>query len=282
MQTLARAGPAALGLLADSRFALPPHLELIDEQVVEAVWRAGKRARPEILLISAPPRHGKSTLVSEYLPAWFLGTFPERRVILTSYEADFAASWGAKTRGLLEAHGRSLYGIRVDERSRSAARWDLARKQGGVITPGVGGPITGRGAHLLVIDDPIKNAEQSQSPTIRAKQWDWWLSTARTRLEPGAVVVVVMTRWHQGDLGGKLLQASQEGGDPVREIRFPALAEPAPLIRGTVFETRSSGGGTWRVPGNSCRARRVARLICDSAVWRVLRGRWGSSDAYGF
>ncbi|MGH2964752.1 MAG: phage terminase large subunit [Solirubrobacterales bacterium] len=226
LQTLARAGPAALGILTDSRFALPPHLALIDEQVVEAVWRAGKRPRPEILLISAPPRHGKSTIVSEYLPAWFLGTFPERRVILTSYEADFAASWGAKTRGLLEAHGRSLYGIRVDERSRSASRWDLAGKQGGMITAGVGGPITGRGAHLLVIDDPIKNAEQSQSPTIRAKQWDWWLSTARTRLEPGGVVVVVMTRWHQGDLGGKLLQASAEGGDPVTEVRLPALAEP--------------------------------------------------------
>jgi predicted phage terminase large subunit-like protein len=200
---------------------------LIDAELVEAVWRAKMRARerPEILLVSAPPRHGKSTLVSQYLPAWYLGSFPERRVILASYEADFAASWGAKTRSLLEEHGPRLYRVAVDERSHAASRWDLARHRGGMVTAGVGGPITGRGAHLLVIDDPVKNAEQAASATIRDKQWEWWLSTARTRLEPGAVVVCVMTRWHEADLGGRLLADSRQGGDPVREIRLPALAE---------------------------------------------------------
>jgi phage terminase large subunit-like protein len=227
-QALARCGPAALGILTDRRFQLRPHLELIDEAVVEAIWRAQERDRdrPEIVLITTPPRHGKSTLVSQYLPAWYLGSYPERRVILTSYEADFAATWGAKTRGLLEEHGPALYRVAVDERSRSASRWDLHRRAGGMVTAGVGGPITGRGAHLLVIDDPLKNAEQAASATIREKQWEWWLSTARTRLEPGAVVVCVMTRWHEADLAGRLLQASREGGDPVMEIRLPALAEP--------------------------------------------------------
>jgi predicted phage terminase large subunit-like protein len=226
-QALARTGPAALAILTERRLELPPHLALVDETVVEAIWRAqaADRDRPEIVLVSAPPRHGKSTLVSEYLPAWFLGSFPERRVILASYEADFAATWGAKTRGLLEEHGPALYRIGVDERSRSASRWDIERRAGGMVTAGVGGPITGRGAHLLVIDDPIKNAEQAHSPTIRDKQWDWWLSTARSRLEPGAVVVCVMTRWHEADLAGRLLLDSREGGDPVREIRLPALAE---------------------------------------------------------
>jgi predicted phage terminase large subunit-like protein len=240
-QALARTGPAALAILANRRLHLPAHLALIDEAVVEAIWRAqdAERERPEIILVSAPPRHGKSTLVSEYLPAWFLGAFPERRVILTSYEADFAAGWGAKTRTLLEEHGPDLYRVRVDERSRSASRWDLHRRPGGMVTAGVGGPITGRGAHLLVIDDPIKNAEQAASPTIREKQWDWWLSTARTRLEPGAVVVVVMTRWHEADLAGKLLLASSEGGDPVTEIRLPALAERGDPLR------RDPGEALW-------------------------------------
>jgi len=240
-QALALSGPAALAILTDRRFALAPHLELIDEAVVEAILRAQERDRdrPEIVLITAPPRHGKSTLVSEYLPAWFLGSFPERRVILTSYEADFAATWGAKTRGLLEEHGPSLYGIAVDERSRSASRWDLHRRSGGMVTAGVGGPITGRGAHLLVIDDPIKNAAEAGSVTIREKQWEWWLSTARTRLEPGAVVVVVMTRWHEADLGGRLLLASREGGDPVTEIRLPALAERGDPLR------REEGEALW-------------------------------------
>ena len=91
-------------------------------------------------------------------------------------------------------------------------------------TAGVGGSITGRGAHLLVIDDPLKNAEEAMSEMIREKQWEWWLSTTRSRLEPGAVVVVLMTRWHQADLGGRLLQAAADGGDPVRQLRLPALA----------------------------------------------------------
>jgi predicted phage terminase large subunit-like protein len=227
LQALAKTGPTALATLVDRRFRLPRHLRLIDEEIVEAVWhaRGRHRDRPEIIVVSAPPRHGKSTVTSLYYPAWFLGTFPECRVILASYEADFAATWGQKTRQLLEDHGPSLYGVRVDDSSRAASRWDLHRQPGGMVTAGVGGPITGRGAHLLVIDDPLKNAEQASSPTIREKQWEWWLSTARTRLEPGAVVVVVMTRWHEADLAGRLLMASRDGGDPVTEVRLPALAE---------------------------------------------------------
>ncbi len=220
-------GPTYLATLVDRRFQLARHLELLDEALVEAVWRASERRRdrPEIISVAAPPRHGKSTITSYYLPAWYLGTFPERRVILASYEADFAATWGQKTKQLLENHGPSLYGVRVDDSSRAASRWDLHRTAGGMVAAGVGGPITGRGAHLLIIDDPLKNAEQASSPTIREKQWEWWLSTARTRLEPGAVVVVVMTRWHEADLAGRLYQASRDGGDPVTEIRLPALAE---------------------------------------------------------
>jgi predicted phage terminase large subunit-like protein len=261
LQPLAKAGPTALATLIDHRFRLPDHLALIDETIVEAIWgvRERQRDRPEIILISAPPRHGKSTVTSLYTPAWYLGTFPDRRVILASYEADFAASWGQKTRQLLEEHGSELYGVRVDDSSRAASRWDLHRQPGGMVTAGVGGPITGRGAHLLVIDDPLKNAEQASSPTIRDKQWDWWLSTARTRLEPGGVVIVVMTRWHEGDLGGKLLQAAREGGDPVTEIRLPALAEqndrlgrklgealwPQRFSRTYLENTRESQGPYW-------------------------------------
>ncbi len=225
-QLVARASPGGLGLLAGRRFQLPRHLRLIDREVRDAVLRARERraSSPEVLLVEVPPRHGKSTLISRHAPAWFLGTFPEERVILASYEADFAATWGAKARELLEDHGLELYGVEVDQRSRAAKRWDLARRGGGMVTAGVGGPITGKGAHLLIVDDPVKNAEQALSETIRDKQWDWWLSTARTRLEPGAVVVVLMTRWHEADLGGRLLAAAKAGGDPVRELRLPAIA----------------------------------------------------------
>src|SRR5436190_1844977 len=115
--------------------------------MVEAVWAARERQRdrPKILLISTPPRHGKSTLISEYAPAWYLGSFPDQRVILASYEADFAAGWGGRARAVMERWGEALYGARVDARSNSARRWEIEGRRGGMVACGVGGPITGRG-----------------------------------------------------------------------------------------------------------------------------------------
>lgn len=243
MQLLAQTSPAGLALAVDHRrvedgaapqFLYPPHIERIDREVIDAIARGQQRRqlggddRPQILIVALPPRHGKSTEISEHAPAWFLGTFPERRVILCSYQADFAADWGLKARTLLEEHGRDLYNVEVDPGSRSAKRWKLKGHRGGMVTAGVGGPITGMGADLLVIDDPVKNAEEAMSEVIREKHWDWWLSTARTRLQPGGVVVLLMTRWHQDDLAGRMIKAWDDGdgdGDPVHELRLPALAE---------------------------------------------------------
>lgn len=135
-----------------------------------------------------PPRHGKSETVSRYLPAWYLGRFPDRRVMLASYEAHFAATWGRKARELLEQVGPEVFGVSVSERSAAASAWDIAGRRGGMVTAGVGGPLTGKGAHLLVIDDPVKNAEEAQSELLREKAFGWWRSTARTRLERGGAV----------------------------------------------------------------------------------------------
>jgi predicted phage terminase large subunit-like protein len=231
---LAQASPAGLALTTDRRFQLAPHLDLIDQEIVEAITvaEAERSDRPQILLVAVPPRHGKSTLISHHTPAWYLGTFPERRVILASYEARFAANWGAKARDTLAEHGPELYGVSLSDARRSAPAWDLAGSGGGMVSAGVGGAITGRGAHLLVIDDPVKSAEVAASEAMRERAWEWWLATARSRLEPGAVVMMLMTRWHEADLGGRLLAQSAAGGDPVREIRLPALAEEAdPLGR---------------------------------------------------
>ena len=112
----------------------------------------------------------------------------------------------------------------MSARSKASKRWDLDGYRGGMIASGVGGRITGSGAHLGIIDDPVKNAEEARSEAVPEKQWDWWLSSFRARIEPGGVVVVLMPRWSENDLGGKLLRAAEDGGDPVREIRLPALA----------------------------------------------------------
>ena len=175
--------------------------------------------------MSCPPRSGKSELVSAAFPAWCLGTFPDRRVLLASYAAEFAAEWGRKARDLLAEHGPEVFGVSVRQDQMAAASWGLAGHRGGMFTTGVGGQATGRGADLLVIDDPVKNAEEARSALMRERTWDWYRSVLRTRLEPGAGIVVVMSRWHQDDLAGRLLAEAERGGEPWTEIRLPALAE---------------------------------------------------------
>jgi hypothetical protein len=175
-------------------------------------------------MVNMPPRHGKSEMCSHWFPAWFLGTHPERRVILTSYEADYASSWGRKVRDALEEHG-ALFGVQVSRGSSAANRWDLAGHLGGMVTAGVGGPITGRGAHLLIIDDPVKNAQEANSPTTQARNWEWYQSTAYTRLEPGGVIVCIQTRWHEADLAGMILQHATGSGERWEVLDLPAIAE---------------------------------------------------------
>lgn len=214
--------PAGLANLATARTWAPArHLRLLNQDLIDVA--AGRCRR---LLVCMPPRHGKSTLTSHYFPAWFLGRWPDKRVILASYEADFAAGWGRKARDVLTEYGPSLFGVSVREDSAAANRWDIAGRSGGMVTAGVGGPITGRGADLLLIDDPVKNAEEARSPTQRNKAWDWYLSTAYTRLEPGGAVVLIMTRWHADDLAGRVLKhARDDGGEPWRVRKLPAIAE---------------------------------------------------------
>ncbi len=167
--------------------------------------------------------------MSAAFPAWFLGTYPDRRVILASYGADFAASWGRKARDILVAHG-GAFGVRIREGSKAADEWSLADHKGGMQTAGVGGAFTGKGADLIVIDDPVKNDAEAVSEASRDHLWEWYRATLRTRLEPGGSIAVIMTRWHPHDLIQRLVDDS---GETWRTIRLPALAEADdPLGRG--------------------------------------------------
>lgn len=191
----------------------------MDKAVTDTIQGVGGVRR---LMISMPPRHGKSEYCSKYLPSWYLGTFPDHRVILSSYEASFAASWGRKSRNLLEEHGH-LLGVKVASSPSAVDQWDIAGHTGGMMTAGAGGAITGKGAHLAIVDDPIKNSEEASSQLIRDKIWEWWQSTLYTRLEPDGVVVVVMTRWHEDDLCGRLMEDVVQGGERWRMLRLPAI-----------------------------------------------------------
>lgn len=161
------------------------------------------------LAISMGPRMGKSYTISEHGPAWFLARFPEKRIIFASYEADFAASWGGKARDLLERHPE--LGIEVDRRSRATDHWNLNGHRGGMDTAGIGGPVTGKGADWLLIDDPIKNDSEAMSEIYRNKHDQWLRVTADSRLEPGGKITLIMTRWHEDDvLGRQLLNEPDE------------------------------------------------------------------------
>ncbi len=202
------------------RWICAPHLELLNRSLMDVASGVIKR-----LMICMPPRHGKSEFTSKYFPAWYLGTFPDRRIILTSYEAEFAKEWGRKVRDILQEHGQSYFGVSVRPDTSAANRWNLTGRAGGMVTSGVGGPITGKGADLLIIDDPVKNAEEADSETYRNRAWEWYTSTAYTRLEPGGALILIQTRWHEDDLAGRILEAMEGGGEQWHVLSLPALSE---------------------------------------------------------
>lgn len=213
------ASPAAFATAHSSGQWEPyPHLSFISDQIVAGV----ERNEWDLLLLTTPPRHGKTELTSRWTPAWAVIKHG-MRVGLASYEADFAASHGRRTREIVGEIG-SQYGVSVKSDTRSASRWELQGSTAGMWTAGVGGPITGKGGQLLIVDDPVKNAEEAQSAVYRERVWEWWTSTFLTRREPGAKVVVIMTRWHEDDLVGRLLK-SVGSTMRVKLINLPAIAE---------------------------------------------------------
>lgn len=174
------------------------------------------------LLLNVPPRHGKSWTTSQYLPAWYINQFNDHKVMLTSYEADYAATWGGRVRDIALAD-QDLAGIHFAPKYRpSMSEWET-REQGGMFTAGVGGPITGRGAHLIIIDDPHKNYEEASSPVMLAKIQNWYESTLYTRQEPGASLVVIQTRWNENDLTGWLLD--EHANEDWTHIVIPARCD---------------------------------------------------------
>lgn len=118
-----------------------------------------------------------------------------------------------------------MFGVKVAKDSSAAQRWDIEGRDGGMQTAGVGGPFTGKGAHLLIIDDPVKGYEEAASETWRNKTWEWWLQNAYTRLEPGGAAIVIATRWHEDDLIGRIIADMEGGGEEWRNVCFPAIAE---------------------------------------------------------
>lgn len=178
------------------------------------------------LMLFMPPRHGKSEIASRCFPAWHLGHAPNHEVIACSYSGSLAMGFSRKVRSMIRdpLYNKVFSNCQLDPESQSAEAW-LTTAGGGYTAAGVGGPITGKGAHILVIDDPVKNREEAESETTRQSIKDWYTSTAYTRLAPGGGVLVILTRWHDDDLAGWLLGEQETGGDTWEVIKYPAVAE---------------------------------------------------------
>ena len=214
---------AAHRLLPFARYTHPdwqagPHHEAICTLLESVESGEVKRA-----IIEAPPRHGKSELVSRRFPAWYLGRNPTREIISTAYGTDLAIDeYGRKVRNIVRdpSFQNVFPGIELAEDSSAAGRWHT-NKGGGYLAAGVGAGITGRGAHLFIVDDPFKGRAEADSERERAQAWAWYDSEVKTRLAPGGAIIIVNTRWHEEDLTGMVLKHHTDEG--WERLRLPAI-----------------------------------------------------------
>ena len=179
------------------------------------------------LIINMPPRHTKSEFASHLFPAWYLGRFPDRKVIQTAHTAELAVGFGRKVRNLVGSkdYERIFTGVSLSADSKAAGRWNT-NKQGDYFAIGVGGAVTGKGADILIVDDPHSEQEAAQNdPSVYDKTYEWYTSGPRQRLQPGGAICLVMTRWSKKDLTGSILKASIErgGSDEWEIIELPAI-----------------------------------------------------------
>ena len=179
------------------------------------------------LIVNMPPRHTKSEFASHLFPAWYLGRFPDRKVIQTAHTAELAVGFGRKVRNLVgsEVYQAIFNDVALSTDSKAAGRWST-NKNGDYFAIGVGGAVTGKGADILIVDDPHSEQEAAlNDPSVYDKTYEWYTSGPRQRLQPGGAICLVMTRWSKKDLTGSIVKASIErgGADEWEIIEFPAI-----------------------------------------------------------
>ena len=213
--------PGDLALELDpQRTVNTPALALIDQALRDLVNTPDGR-----LILSMPPQEGKSTRVSRRFPLWVLTQKPDTRIAICSYEHGVARRLGRAIRDDVTQYGEQL-GLAIRPDLSAQNEWQLAGHDGAVYTVGIGGALTGRPVDLLIIDDPLKDREQADSATYRDRVWDWWLEVGATRLAPGAPVALILTRWHDDDLAGRLMAAPD--GALWHYLNIPAQADHRP------------------------------------------------------
>ena len=179
----------------------------------------------DILIIETPPQHGKSQTVTESLPAWYLGKWPEKRVILGSYNETSAERFARRNKEKVKQFGRTLFGVSVGKVDRTT-EFELSGHAGRLISRGLLSGVTGNPAELMILDDPIKNRLEADSPVIRRRVWEEWQNSFKSRLAAGAKVILIMTPWHEDDLAARMLKSEAH----VTLLRLPVEAEEGDLL----------------------------------------------------
>ena len=212
---------------------MPEYIEAWHLQALADKLEAIERGELKRLIVLMPPRQGKSELISLRFPCWYLGRHPQAYIVQAGYAESISLTHSRKARDIFisQAQSKLFPSLRyrpetpnqeaiIPER-QAAHEWGT--KQGGsYYAVGIGGGLTGRGFNIGIIDDPVKDAEEAESPTYRERAWEWYTMVFRTRAEPDAAIILVMTRWHQQDLAGRLLKQAAERSRR-REIRSPRL-----------------------------------------------------------
>lgn len=204
---------------SDGRWNPYGYQRFIGQKIAQAVARGNGR-----LIIEAPPRHGKSELISKWLPTWFLDNLPHKYVILCSYGAELAQNFGRQVRNEFNQNPHLI--TKLCDDSTAANRWNT-EEGGGMLSLGVDGPVIGKGADLVIIDDPHKNWEEAHSFRLREKCIEWFGGTLYSRKEPSATIIVAMQRMHPEDLAGWLIEHHPDAWEL---IRLPAIAEAGDLM----------------------------------------------------
>lgn len=244
--------PVTLAQHIDAAYTRRPHIDYLNERVVQAVQDV-LNGKSRFLMVSMPPRMGKSVLTSTYLPTWLLARNTSWKIGMMSHSPNFATSWGRSVRRIVEEHGELGVGIAKD--AGAVSEWQTT-ESGGVVSRSVPGQsITGLGFKVMIMDDVVKDFASAHSLADRDAVWNWWTANSRTRLEPPSLAIVIGTRWHEDDFLGRLLSPEYDGDpDEWEVIKFPAIAEEndvlgrkvgEPLLSPLISESREEALERW-------------------------------------
>lgn len=201
-------------------------LQHVEKTVIDAIM---DETHERYIIINAPPQTGKSSWVGTLLPFWYTGMFPDNQCMYISYSDDFSVARGKTVRGLHQTYGAELFGTSIDPEFSAADEWRITGHVGGMLSVGIGGLITGKPGHLIIIDDLIKNSVEAASVATKKMHVTEWENTISTRMQPGTTVIIIATRWAEDDLSGVLLGRMNEpdyDGPQWELLDFPAFACP--------------------------------------------------------